>query len=243
MPTVEHSRPISLVEVVCARIGELVAGLAAEPGEEKWLPPLQQLAENLGVSRSVVREAVKRMEMQGVLETRHGVGVRVIYQLHRPVSAAVHLLLPEAEMRLRQLVEVRTMLEPAHARLAAERGTLEDHARLEEVHRQLVHSSTVEEAIRADMAFHQLLARIAGNRISLLMLQSLADLMSASLSRGYAKYSTEAAQAEHGEVLRHIVNRSAEAAAQAMRLHLGTTLRQLELPDAPVGASEIFSHS
>ena len=66
------------------------------------LPSERHLAEQFGVSRPVVREATKRLELQGLLEVRQGVGIRVVDRLHAPVSAAARLLLPDEAERLRQ---------------------------------------------------------------------------------------------------------------------------------------------
>ncbi len=224
------ARSVSLVEVASSSISEWIAGAKPDARGEIWLPPLQQMAQQVGVSRSVLRESIKQLEIQGRLETRHGVGVRAIDQLHRPVSAAVHLLLPEETARLRHLVEARGMLEPAHASFAAERGSDEDLRQLEAIHERLVGSRHVEDAVRADRWFHEELARISGNRISQLMFRSLSDLMGDSLSRGYAKFGTDSAIEEHRRILSAVVRREPAEAARAMILHLSTTLRELELP-------------
>ena len=63
-------RPASLVEDVCQQLAELIRGGDSE--KERWLPGERSLAEQLGVSRTVVREATKRLEQQGMLEIQIG---------------------------------------------------------------------------------------------------------------------------------------------------------------------------
>jgi DNA-binding FadR family transcriptional regulator len=78
-------RPPSLVEAVCQRI----ITIARENETSGRLPTERDLSSQLGVSRSVVREAAKRLELQGLLEIRQGSGMTVVDKLHKPLSSAV----------------------------------------------------------------------------------------------------------------------------------------------------------
>ena len=98
-------RPVSLVEDVCQRLATEIR--AELNGGDGWLPPERRLAEQLGVSRTVVREATKRLELQGLIEVRHGIGIKVVDKLHKPLNGSLALLIPDTADRLRQLVEVR----------------------------------------------------------------------------------------------------------------------------------------
>ena len=92
-------RPTSLVDSVCQQLAKLIRGAGAEE-EDRWLPGERSLAEQLGVSRSVVREATKRLEQQGMLEVQHGNGIKVVDRLHRPLSDSLTLLIPDMADRL-----------------------------------------------------------------------------------------------------------------------------------------------
>ena len=111
------ARPASLVEDVCQRLATEIR--AERNGGDGWLPPERQLAEQLGVSRTVIREATKRLELQGLIEVQHGIGIKVVDKLHKPLNGSLALLIPDTADRLRQLVEVRLLVEPEVARLAA----------------------------------------------------------------------------------------------------------------------------
>src|SRR6056297_1448765 len=139
-----QTQPPSLVEQVCDQLAEKITQLSGQSGV---LPAERRLAEELGVSRSVIREAVKRLELQGLLEVKRGSGIRVVDQLHRPLNGSLSLLIPDAEERLRQLHETRIALEPEAARLAALRATPEQMALLEEIQARLKKAKTNTEAI------------------------------------------------------------------------------------------------
>ena len=73
------------------------------------------------MSRTVMREATKRLESQGLLEIRHGSGTWVVNQLHKPVCGSLSLAMPKCKERLRQLNEARLLVEPEIARQAAQK--------------------------------------------------------------------------------------------------------------------------
>ncbi len=226
-------RPVNnLVEEVCLRLSSHIRSELAEG--EGWLPPERTLAAQLGVSRPVVREATKRLELQGMLEIRHGSGIKMVNRLHAPLNKAVTLLLPDEVERLRQLTETRLILEPTLARLAAERMKVKDRKHLREVHRRLVAAQTSEEAIPADMDFHRAIAQVSGNDILHLMVDSMADLHRSSLARGYERATIVDTVAQHERILAALESRDGHAAAAAMHRHLVTAWNDLGLRGSPL---------
>ena len=115
-------------------------------------------------SRTVVREAAKRLELQGIIEIQHGIGIKAVDKLHKPLNGSLALLVPDAEERLRQLNETRMAIEPESARLAAENATAAQIRTLKRIHQQLIDASDTARAIEADMAFHRALAEASGRR-------------------------------------------------------------------------------
>ncbi len=218
----------SLVEEVCQRIASEIRDEIA--GGDGWLPPERDLALKLGVSRPVIREATKRLELQGLLEVRHGVGTKVVDKLHKPLNGSLALLIPDDKERLRQLMQVRFMLEPENARLAAEQATAAQIRKLKAALKKLEEADAYDAAVEADMTFHRELAIASGNQIAALLLHSLSDLMQIGLTRGYSRVSTTNAVREHAAILTAIEKRDAAAAAKAMREHLSTAELDLALP-------------
>ena len=225
-------RPVSsLVERVCIQLSSRIRSELAD-GDE-WLPPERTLAEQLGVSRPIVREATKRLEQQGMLEIRHGSGIKMVNRLHAPLNRAVTMLLPNEIERLRQLTETRLILEPSLARLAAAQMNNKNRKLLRDIHQRLVVAETNEDAIPADMDFHRAIARISGNAILHLLLDSMADLHRASLARGYERVSTSNAVTQHETILEALEARDGNAAARAMHKHLVTAWNDLGLRGSP----------
>lgn len=214
-------RPPTLVEKVRDHLAALIrqqTQIDSEP--TTFLPPERDLAAQLGVSRSVLREAAKRLEQQGLLEIRQGLGIRATNRLHQPLSDSLHLLVPDEMERLRQLTELRLIVEPENARLAAQRATQGQVQILRECHERLVHAKVPSESVAADMEFHRQLAVASGNQIAALLLRSLSDLFEFSLNHGYRRVTPALAIKQHAAILNAIEKRDAGAAARATKRHL-----------------------
>ena len=222
------ARPPSLVETVCERL----ADLARQESDGDRLPTERELSARLGVSRSVVREAAQRLELQGLIEIRQGSGMKVVDKLHKPLNSAFHLLVPDEKQRLVHLTEVRQALEPENTRLAALRATGTQVKELRLAQSRLEQARSFEEQVHADMDFHRLLAEASGNPISALLMQSLSELMQASLAHGYRRVTPALAIRQHGAILQAIEKRDAAAAALAMHRHLLSARADLGL-DSP----------
>jgi len=210
------ARPPSLVETVCERLADLAR---QEPDGDR-LPTERELSAQLGVSRSVVREAAQRLELQGLIEIRQGSGMKVVDKLHKPLNSAFHLRVPDDKQRLVHLTEVRLALEPENARHAAERATAAQMRELRRAHERLELARDFEDQVGADMDFHRLLAEASGNPISALLMQSLSELLQASLAHGYRRVTPVLAIRQHGAVLLALEKRDPAAAARAMQRHL-----------------------
>ncbi len=191
------------------------------------LPSERQLASQFGVSRPVVREATKLLEFQGLVEIRQGLGIRVVDRLYAPLSATAKLLLPDDTERLRQSLDVRMVLEPKIAQRAAERANKESVARLHEIQRSLESASSLEDAMAADIAFHGELARISGNEIFGIMLDSIADLGRDSRRATMSQVGFDRAFRQHADLLNAIECSDASAAEKAMEIHIQSAVEDL----------------
>lgn len=208
----------TLVDQVCARLARQLRD-ERESGDGK-LPPERVMAERLGVSRTVLREATKRLELQGLIEIRHGSGIRAVNRLHKPLSGSLSLLLPDVGERLRQLNEARAAIEPEIARQAALKAKTADLKLLRGIHDRLQTAERQDEAVEADIDFHRTLARIAGNEILKLMLESLADLGRESRRVTIGNVGHQRALDHHTAILKAISDHDAPAAAKAMKHHM-----------------------
>lgn len=150
------------------RLGEAIIGGQYPPGQA--IPPEPTLCEELGVSRTVVREAVKSLVAKGLLVTGPKVGTRVLpsdqWNWFDPDVVAWQSKAGLTREFLRDLQELRRVVEPAAVRLAAERATPQDIAEIEAAYAGM--KDAVENGgdyVRHDLAFHLGLLRACHNRM------------------------------------------------------------------------------
>jgi GntR family transcriptional repressor for pyruvate dehydrogenase complex len=213
----------NLVEALRTRI---VNGDIA-PGEK--LPSEPRLATEHGVSRTVVREAIARLNLEGLVHTRRGSGSYALTPPADDADGAPPLARSLAD-RL-ALVEYRLALEAEAAALAATRRTPAQLAaladRLDALASSDGHPAT---AMQHDFAFHRLVAEAAGNRFLLEALDRLGPQMIAMprgrLDRHDGGRFTAVVQ-EHRAVLAALESQDPLAAAAAMRVHLAGSRRRL----------------
>jgi len=207
-------------EQVAEQIQRLIAEGTLKPGDR--LPPERELAIRFGVARSSIRDAVRTLEVMGILEPRQGTGTVV-----RDLSAE-SLVVPLASVLVRkrelvaELIDVRRMLEPALAARAAKNASVEEIAELDDIlRRQGAKVRRGEPTIEEDSEFHYAIGRAARNSVLLKVLDVLMDLLRESRTRSLqAPGRAERSYAGHQRVLRAIKRRDAEAAEKAVRKHL-----------------------
>src|SRR5271157_3488829 len=144
------------------------------------LPPEREFAERLGVSRTVVREAVRVLVATGLLETRHGVGTTVRALTHDEMVKPLNLFLRTwgEDVSLEHLHQVRSLLEVENAGLAAEQASDEDIHDLRCIVEEMeaAKDDPVLFAVK-DSEFHRRLAQTTHNPLLTLLLDSIHDLM------------------------------------------------------------------
>jgi GntR family transcriptional repressor for pyruvate dehydrogenase complex len=204
------------------------------------LPSERELGEQFGVSRTVVREAVRALVTKGVIDVRSGSGLRVAAVDANAVSESMSLFLRGGTLDFEKVHEVRTVLEVHLAGLAAERATDEDVAQLREIHERMQReTSDVEAAARDDLEFHRAIARATHNELFLLLMDSigssLIDIRRENLGSGAAPMTLS----QHEAILELIAAKDPEAARTAMRRHLdGVAAFWREHPHEPAAARD-----
>lgn len=164
---------MALTDDAIAKIKEMIATGRLGPGDR--LPREPELAAQLGVSRNSLREAVRALTLVRVLSTRQGDGTYVTSLEPRLLLESVSLVTDLlGDETVRELYEVRRLLEPAATALAAVRIDAAAMERVELALSRLDAAATVEEAITADVAFHQAIVEGAGNALLASLIQHLA---------------------------------------------------------------------
>jgi GntR family transcriptional regulator, transcriptional repressor for pyruvate dehydrogenase complex len=216
--TVQTSR---LYEQIVQQIeGSILAG-TLKPGDQ--LPAERDLAQQFGVSRTAVREAVKTLREKGLVEAYHGRGTFIRDGTAQAIRQSLGLITrigqPEGTFHL---AEVREILEPEIAALAAARVEEQHVSTMREAYAAMDRSRQDPDAfIEADLDFHLSLAEAAGNPLILSLLDSIVGLLREQRMRIFhTDGGPERGQFHHKRILEAVECRDPERARAAMRAHL-----------------------
>ncbi len=216
----EPVRKTRVYEDVVAQIQRLIAEGRLQVGDR--LPPERALAARFGVSRTSVRDAIRVLELLGLVEPRQGEGTVVRDLSPDSLVTPVASLLVRAPALLAELLDVRKMIEPGLAARAAVHASAGDLEKLDQIFaRQRDRVSSGQLAIEADSEFHYAIATAASNRVILRVLDVLMDLLRESRERSLQVAGRRQRSLDgHRRILDALHRRDATAAEAAMRQHL-----------------------
>ena len=185
------------------------------------LPSERELGEQFGVSRTVIREAVRALVAKGVIEVRSGSGLRVAAVDADSVRESMSLFLRGGAIDFDKVNEVRSLLEVHIAGLAAERRTDDDLAGLHEIHDQMKREAAdVLAAARDDLEFHRRIAQATRNDLFLVLMDSIGTALIDIRRENLGSGSTPLTLDQHEEILARITARDSAGARTAMAAHL-----------------------
>jgi GntR family transcriptional repressor for pyruvate dehydrogenase complex len=229
---------MSLTDGAIARIRELIRSGALPPGSK--LPPEPQLAAELGLSRNLMREAVKALVVARVLDIRRGDGTYVTSLepglLLEGLSAAVEMLRGET---LLEVSEVRRLLEPVATALAATRITDADLHELRQ-HLKAMRDCRDDPQLLTehDAAFHRTVTLATGNATLVSVLEGISSrTLRGRVWRGLVdEHTADRTIAEHEAIYAALADRNSPLAQATALVHVSTTedwLRAHLRPDDP----------
>lgn len=213
-----------LTEAAIARIRDLISSGQLRPGDR--LPPEQQLSEDLGLSRSSTREAVRALVTSRVLDVRRGDGTYVTslspQHLLEGIGFAMELTQEES---LVELAEARRVLEAQVTALAARRASAEDLEAVAGHLGAMRAAEDPEEFVEHDAAFHAAIARASGNGTLATMLVGISSVtLRARVFRGAVnRNAKEHTLAEHQAILDALRARDVELARSCATVHVAGT--------------------
>jgi GntR family transcriptional repressor for pyruvate dehydrogenase complex len=215
--------------VVAGLKGKILAG-DLPPGHK--LPSEAELIGEYGVSRTVIREAVSRLQAEGLVETFQGRGSFVL-AMPEPTSFTVESTAIRSHRDVLDMLDFRLGIECEAAALAA-RGIHSGGAKAVEAALAAFVAAAPEDAVEADYNFHRAIAAASGNRFYLDLIDSLGPMMiMLPRTRLGDEYSmsdpqhVERVRREHDNIAAAVVAGEPETARAAMRLHLGNSRRRL----------------
>jgi GntR family transcriptional repressor for pyruvate dehydrogenase complex len=204
---------------------QILSGKLA-PGD--LLPSERAISLDMGISRSVVREAINRLASLGLVRSVHGSGTRVEAPSGRPIMEGYQRLLRQGEVELSQLAQVRLPLETTIAALAARHRSEEQLAGMEQTQTVLAdRRASLEVQVRADLEFHALLAEASGNPLFGMVLAPMQELLIESRRRTLGQHGVRLAFEHHAAILSAVRLGDETAARAAMRRHLETNVQHL----------------
>ncbi len=209
-------------EVVCERIRELVASGRLKRGDK--LPPERQLAEQLGVSRLAIREALRSLENAGLIVLQRGPkgGAFIQGGGDDKMTELMQDMLDLGTISLADLTEARIFILGSVARLACERATEEDLALIAEnvrLNEIALESGSREVRLEHATEFYIRLAAATKNKVMMLVVRSLTDTVKAILQR-IEIYPAQDLAVSRRKFLQALRARDPDQAAREMHIHL-----------------------
>jgi len=226
---------------VADNLAETIQNGQFDPGDT--LPSEIQLAAEYGVSRPVIREALKTLEGEGLIAIAVGKQATV-----KPISSDIlHSFFERAmafdRASIRDLIEIRIGLEIQSASLAARRHTVDELQAMQasvKIMRQ--HLQNLDAYAEHDANLHLLIARASHNRMIYFLLESIRDSVTTTIREGLHKRASvaeyEQIQKRHEQLIEVIASRDEQQAQETMRLHFDDALQAFRFPEDPTSQSE-----
>lgn len=215
----------SPADKIIRQIRSLITSGQLKSGDR--LPPERKLAERLGVSRSYVRDAIRKLEFYGILKTLPQSGTVVAGMGITALEGLITDVLNLEKRDFASLVETRVILETSAARLAAERRTKDDLLEIEKaLNAYEAKIRANENAVEEDLMFHLKIAEASKNDV----LKSLMLIITPDIVKNFIQFKVcdddidSKPLNEHKAIFQHIINKDGGKAAKAMRSHLRDVL-------------------
>ncbi|PIE36225.1 hypothetical protein CSA56_01000 [candidate division KSB3 bacterium] len=220
-------KSLSRADLVVDKITNSIINGNLSDGE--LLPPEPKLCEMFGVSRSILREAIRVLASKGLLIVRQGYGtVACVPKIDIP-EEALGTYLSTNPFSLEQLMELRTPIEIEVARLAARRRSDEHIARLEEsLQKMLSYTANVEMMSTADKEFHRVLIEASDNPLFGIIIRSIMRYLHLSRQLAIRHFGIAVVVDEHKAIIEAITEQQPDTAANAMRNHMKGMLTRID---------------
>jgi GntR family transcriptional repressor for pyruvate dehydrogenase complex len=215
--------PMRLGQVVIERLSEAILDGRLKPGDA--LPSEGQIAAACGISKQIAREAIRDLAAMGVIQIQQGKVARVRSLDAEPLGRFFRFAVRANKEGLGEAVEMRRLLEPPIARLAAIRQTADGVARLDAILKRMQAAlQDIPAWIEADLDFHETIAEMSGNRLLRLQMRALRPILQDVMQMFNARRKRPRAEwretfDRHFQVVEAIKSGNGDAAFRAMEHH------------------------
>lgn len=207
---------------VIEKVKKMILSGELKPGEK--LPPEREFAEKLEVSRNSVREAIRIMNMMGIVSSQQGSGNYVTCEFQKSITETMAMMFAMDQVNDKQISQVRYSLEVLAFTLALDRVREEDLAKMEECVEKLDKNGDSKNNATLDKIIHYTLARASGNQLLIDILEACSgvfDILIEDMRYGILK--NENRKTELNECHRHLVDAlregDREKGLQALKWH------------------------
>ncbi|MEQ8349096.1 MAG: GntR family transcriptional regulator [Sneathiellaceae bacterium] len=216
-------KPKRVFEEICDRIrDELTAG-TLRPGDK--LPPERELAEQFGVSRTAVREALRSLEISGLIGLQKGAkGGATILEGNPTVTRSLQDMVSLGRVSLADLTEARVLIQADIVRLACDRATEADFLAMEaDIERvdMLTRQGDLRDRLSDSIEFYKILAESTQNQVMIIVIDALTYILRLLVSQVGPDPKNDLVDTRR-RFLAHLRARDADAAAAEMTAHLNS---------------------
>ncbi len=233
---IRYTEDRPLAEQVSEKIKDYIISNNLEKGDR--MPTEPTLVSLFGVGRSTIREAIKILVSQNVLTVRQGSGTYISEEIGLTRDPLGFSFIRDKHRLARDLLEVRAMIEPEVAALAAQRATDEDVRELDELYRKMeALLLSGEEYLDVDLLFHQKIAQASGNLVIPRLMPIISEAVDLFTNRTGYQLLQETLDTHKG-VLEAIRSHDPVWARETMLLHIAynrNAIRELERAEQGLG--------
>jgi GntR family transcriptional regulator, transcriptional repressor for pyruvate dehydrogenase complex len=210
-------------EQVIEQIKEMITSGQLKKGDR--LPPERELVEHLQVSRTSIREAIRALQIIGLVECRQGGGNFIKESFENSLFEPLSIMFVLQNSKPEEILELRKIVEVETAALAAEKITEKDLKDIKAIIEQLRDSQDEEVSSKLDKQLHYRIAHASGNFLVVSVLSAVSSLMDSFIKDARdmilrQKENKEVLMEHHENIYNALLNHDKKKAAEAMRKHL-----------------------
>lgn len=218
--TVENKK---IFEIIIEQIQKMIMDGSLKNGDK--LPPERELTELLNVGRPALREALKALEVIGLIESRHGQGNFIINNIENNFFKPLSLSFKLSNGNIEEILQLRYIVESFTSGQAAMVATEDDVKKLYDITNNMMDAKTENEKSYYDKLFHYEIASICKNQLIINLLGSLSYLLDNFIEKTvrmsfFGEDSIEKIYSEHARIIKAIETHNREEAIASTNYHL-----------------------